>query len=88
MLGLDAGKKELPRLRKWFCPAGPQCTIDKVMRLANVESITMTNPVFDDNERGRWLKDAKKLRGDPRFTAVLRIDPILRDWPKASAAAD
>jgi len=83
-LGLDTGKKELPKLRKWFSQQDPDKYIDKVMELSNVESITMTNPVFDDNERGRWLKDAAKLRGDKRFTAVLRIDPILRDWPKAA----
>jgi hypothetical protein len=84
MLGLDTGKKELPKLRKWFAQQDPDKYIDKVMELSNVESITMTNPVFDDNERARWLKDAKTLRGDKRFTAVLRIDPILRDWPKAA----
>ena len=54
------------------------------MEIANVESITMTNPVFDDNERERWLKGEKTLRGDPRFKAVLRIDPILRNWPEAA----
>ena len=53
------------------------------MELANVKSITMTNAVFDDNERDRWLADPK-VGGDPRFTAVLRIDPILRDWPTAA----
>ena len=84
MLGLDAGKKELPRLRKWFAQQDPDKYIDRVMELSNVESITMTNPVFDDNERGRWLKDAKTLRGDSRFKPVLRIDPILRNWPLAA----
>jgi hypothetical protein len=53
------------------------------MELSNVSSITMTNPVFDDNERGRWLKDPAAL-ADPRFRAVLRIDPILRDYPAAA----
>jgi len=83
-LGLDAGKKELPKLRKWFAQQDPDKYIDKVMEVSNVESITMTNPVFDDNERARWLKDPKALRSDPRFTAVLRIDPILRNWPLAA----
>jgi hypothetical protein len=53
------------------------------MDLANVSSITMTNPVFDDNERQRWLKDPN-VGGDPRFKAVLRIDPLLRSWPAAA----
>jgi hypothetical protein len=43
----------------------------------------MTNPVFDDNERQRWLSNPEALR-DPRFRAVLRIDPILRAWPTAA----
>ena len=84
MLGLDAGKKELPKLRKWFAQQDPDKYIDRVMELSNVESITMTNPVFDDNERARWLADAAGLRGDPRFTPVLRIDPMLRNWSLAA----
>ncbi len=84
LLGLDAGKKELPRLRKWFAQQDPDQYIDRVLELSNVESITMTNPVFDDNERERWLKNPAALRGDKRFTTVLRIDPILRNWPKAA----
>jgi hypothetical protein len=57
------------------------------MELANVSSITMTNPVFDDNERERWLRDAK-VGQDPRFTAVLRIDPLLRAWPTAAKSLE
>ena len=53
-----------------------------VMELSGVEQITMTNPVFDDTERAMWEKDAS-IGDDPRFTAVLRIDPLLRDWPGA-----
>jgi hypothetical protein len=85
MLGLDLGKKkDLTKARKWFAAQDPDKYIDKVMELSNVESITMTNPVFDDNERNRWLKEPEKLRSDPRFKAVLRIDPILRNWPVAA----
>jgi hypothetical protein len=84
LLGLDAGKKELPRLRKWFARQDPDAYIDRVMELSHVESITMTNAVFDDNERERWLKDSQSLRSDPRFKPVLRIDPILRNWPLAA----
>ena len=53
------------------------------MEVANVKSITMTNPVFDDNERARWLKNPAALM-DSRFRAVLRIDPMLRDYPFAA----
>jgi hypothetical protein len=85
LLGLDVGaKKDLGKLRKWFTAQDPDKYIDRVMEISNVESITMTNPVFDDNERERWLKGPEKLRGDKRFKAVLRIDPILRNWPLAA----
>jgi hypothetical protein len=53
------------------------------MQIANVRSITMTNAVFDDNERQRWI-DNPRVGSDPRFKAVLRIDPLLRDWPTAA----
>src|SRR4051794_31406669 len=82
-LGLDPSDG-LPRLRRWFAEQDPDRYIDRVMELANIESITMTNPVFDDNERARWLTGDARLH-DPRFRAVLRIDPMLRDWPTAAS---
>jgi hypothetical protein len=85
MLGLDVGRtRDLAKARKWFAQQDPDRHIDRVMQAANVENITMTNPVFDDNERERWLKSPEKLRGDSRFRAVLRIDPILMNWPEAA----
>lgn len=83
-LGLDPSDKTLLAARRWTSQQDPSKQIDRVMEIANVKSITMTNAVFDDNERERWLKDAK-VGVDSRFTAVLRIDPILRDWPAAAA---
>ena len=81
-LGLDIADRKLESARRWFAQQKPSQFIDKVMEVANVESITMTNPVFDDNERARWLKGVSP---DPRFTAVLRIDPLLLNWPDAAA---
>ena len=49
------------------------------MEIANVKSITMTNSVFDDNERDRWFIEPEVLV-DSRFRAVLRIDPLLLDY--------
>jgi hypothetical protein len=82
-LGLDPTARTLESARKWTAEQDPSNQIDRVMELSNVSSITMTNAVFDNNERKRWLADAK-VGVDPRFTTVLRIDPILRDWPKAA----
>lgn len=82
-LGMDPNEKTLDPFRKYFAGQDPSDYIDKVMEISNVSSITMTNPVFDDNERERWLANPK-VGTDPRFTAVLRIDPILRDFAGAA----
>jgi hypothetical protein len=81
-LGLDPSDKSLAAARKWTGQQDPSKQIDRVMELSNVKSITMTNAVFDDNERSRWLANPQ-VGTDPRFTAVLRIDPMLREWPRA-----
>jgi hypothetical protein len=83
-LGLDPSDPTPDKWRNWFDQQDPSHYIDKVMEISHVSSITMTNPVFDDNERNRWLKDPK-VGSDPRFKAVLRIDPLLRDWPGTAA---
>jgi len=82
-LGLDPNEKTLDPYRKFFAAQDPNKYIDKVMALANVSTITMTNNVFDDNERGRWLKDAR-IGSDPRFRAVLRFDDLVREFPAAA----
>jgi hypothetical protein len=83
LLGLDPNEKSLDAYRPWFAKQDPSKFIDKVMEVSNVASITMTNPVFDDNERNRWLKNPS-VAADSRFKAVLRIDPLLRSWPTAA----
>jgi hypothetical protein len=82
-LGLDVSDKSLAPARKWFAQQDPSQYVDKVMQIANVDSITMTNPVFDDVERNKWLANPR-VGDDPRFKAVLRIDPLLADWPTAA----
>jgi hypothetical protein len=82
-LGFDPGEKSLEKIRKHIAQQDPSEYIDRVMQIANVSKIIMTNPVFDDNERARWLSDGD-VGTDPRFNAVLRIDPLLRDYPAAA----
>ena len=82
-LGLDPDVKTLAPLRKFFAEQDPDRYIDRVMELSRVERILMTNAVFDDNERERWL--AGQWNHDPRFAPVLRIDPLVLDWPAAAA---
>lgn len=82
-LGLDPNESTLEPYRKFFRDQDANDYVDKVMQIANVDSITMTNPVFDDHERGLWEADSS-VGDDSRFEAVLRCDPLLRDWPNAS----
>lgn len=82
-LGLDPNEKSLSAYRAFFNHQDPDEYIDRVMELSNVKSITMTNAVFDDNERNRWLSEPT-IAKDPRFRAVLRIDPLVRNYPHAS----
>jgi hypothetical protein len=83
MLGLDPAERSLDRYRRWFAEQSLDSHVDQVMELAGVTRITMTNDVFDDNERKRWLADTS-IGNDPRFAAVLRFELILRDWPAAA----
>jgi hypothetical protein len=83
LLGLDPAERSLDGYRRWFAEQSVDSHIDRVMDLAGVTRITMTNDLFDDNERQRWLDDPT-IGDDPRFTAVLRFDMLLRDWPSAA----
>ena len=83
LLGLDLADKDLASYRKWFAEQEPNQHIDRVMQVAGVSRITMTNDVFDDNERDRWLAD-RQVGSDPRFAPVLRFDALVSDWPTAA----
>ncbi len=80
--GLEPRKQDLPALRSWFAAQKPADHVERVLRLANVQSVCMTNSPFDDEERAYW--EARPPR-DPRFQAALRIDPLLLAWPDAAA---
>lgn len=82
-LGLDPADKDLDGYRQWFAQQDPNDHVDRVMQASGVCRITMTNDVFDDNERQRWLTDPA-VGSDSRFAPVLRFDPLLCDWPSAA----
>jgi hypothetical protein len=80
-LGLDVKKRDLPALRKWFAQQEPAAYVGKCMELARVRRICMTNSPFDPQERKVWEQGFTR---DERFTAALRIDPLLVSWPEAA----
>lgn len=79
-LGIEPRAHDLPSLRRWFAAQPPAAYLERVLALAGVRSVCMTNSPFDDEERPVWEKGFER---DPRFRAALRIDPLLLDWPRA-----
>ncbi|MDX1682874.1 MAG: hypothetical protein R3336_07135, partial [Phycisphaeraceae bacterium] len=70
-LGLDPNETSLEPYRQWSKEQDPGVHVDRVMELAGVDQIVMTNEVFTDAERERWLAD-DSIADDPRFAPVLR----------------
>lgn len=79
-LGMDPATRDLAAYRAYFEGLDPSAYIDTVFNTANVKSAVMTNDPFDDLERPVWESG---YTPDPRFHAVLRIDPLLNDWQGA-----
>ena len=77
LLELDARKRDLPALRRWFAKQNVEKHVTRCLELAKVERICMTNSPFDDLERPVWEKG---FRRDERFVAALRVDPLLLAW--------
>lgn len=80
-LGLDVKRRDLASVRRWFAGQKVGTHVTRCLELANVERICMTNSPFDDLERPVWERG---FRRDERFTAALRIDPLLLAWPETS----
>ena len=76
-LGLDVKRRDLPALRQWFAKQKVNDYLTRCLELGGVSHICMTNSPFDDLERPVWEKGFAR---DERFTAALRIDPLLVAW--------
>jgi len=82
LLGGDAGSRRLADHRAFFSSLTVEEHVDRVFRAANVHTAVMTNNVFDPEERAGWERAGAI---DPRFKGVVRIDPLLRQWPQVGA---
>jgi hypothetical protein len=78
-LGLDPNCTQLGTYRDYFREQKKGDYISKMLKLANVRQVVMTNDPFDPAERKVWTR---KPSIDPRFKAVLRVDPLLMKWPE------
>jgi hypothetical protein len=76
-LGLDLRSRDLESYRRHVAAISVNDYVDQMFDLANVSSVVMTNDPFDKEEREVWLNGYK---GNSRFHAALRIDPLLNDY--------
>jgi hypothetical protein len=83
-LGLDTRRSNLAEAEAYFQGRDPDCHLNHILELADVDYVVMTNDPLDDREAVVWLKgDA----ADSRFCAALRLDRIVKEsdtrWSKA-----
>ena len=79
-LGLDTRAADLRESREFFESQKPANYIEKVLKLANVNDIVMTNDPLDEDEIKVWNGDEEI---DSRFHAALRLDRLLNGWTEA-----
>ncbi|UQZ82099.1 hypothetical protein SK3146_01256 [Paenibacillus konkukensis] len=76
-LGFDLKTRDLNAYREYFESVSASDYIDRILELAKVKTVVMTNDPFDAYERSKWAENGNT---DPRFLAALRIDPLLNLW--------
>ncbi len=81
-LGLEVGGRDLNQLRSYFRDTTTERHVDRVLEVANVSAVVMTNDPFDEAERPTWLEG--RGAADSRFLPALRIDPLLNDWDNSA----
>lgn len=80
-LGLDTQSRNLKKYRAYFRSRQVDKYVQKILDLAGVSGVVMTNDPFDAQERPVWKKKATDDR--PDFHAALRLDTLLNQWPEA-----
>jgi hypothetical protein len=78
---LDPRAQDLTEARAFFAAQDPQQHIERVMNMACVSDLVMTNDPLHDQEASIWTEN---IVFDKRFHASLRMDSILNDWPNAA----
>lgn len=76
-LGFDLSTRDLNTYREYYNNVSAKDYITRILDLAKVKTVVMTNDPFDSFEREKWSQNHPQ---DPRFLAALRIDPLLNAW--------
>ncbi len=80
-LGLNTRAEDLSEARDFFASQKPEDYLERVLDIACVSNIVMTNDPLDEAEIKVWNGDEKI---DSRFHAALRLDRILNGWTEAA----
>ena len=78
--GLDPRAPDLREARAFFRSQDCASHLDRVLDMACVDDVVMTNDPFDVSEVPIWAGGGVR---DRRFRASLRMDGLLNDWPGA-----
>ena len=80
---LNTGALDLNEARSYFNAQSEQEHLERVLKMAHVSDLVMTNDPFHEPEKKLWDSE---ISFDSRFHASLRLDGLLNDWPNARQA--
>ena len=75
---LDTRAQNLNEARAFFNAQDPRSHLERVLEMACVSDVVMTNDPFSELEAQAWESG---ITPDNRFHASLRIDSLLNEWP-------
>ncbi len=75
--GLPTDRSDLGEARSFFTAQTFEAHIERVLQMAGIETVVMTNDPLDPEESAVWLRGVESHK---RFLPVLRLDRILCTW--------
>jgi len=77
--GLPTDASGLKEVRRFFGAQSIRPHLRRVLQIAGVSDVVMTNDPLDPDERAVWMREGQD---HSQFHAVLRLDRILFGWPQ------
>ena len=81
--GLPTDTPDLSEARSFFESQKLDAHVTRVLKMAGVSLVVMTNDPLDPEESSLWLKG---IPAHPQFRAVLRLDRVLKGWKQSGQA--
>ena len=76
---LPTNSSDLAEARTFFTSQTVEAHVRRVLQMAGISTVVMTNDPLDPEEAPLWLNG---IMNDTQFRAVMRLDRILCHWPK------